>query len=226
MSNNEKRRVFPYIAAPFIVLAMCCGIIAAALLKPYDKLKVYTNLAFMDSLKSSPSDDSGLVIRDNDIITDYKGKTSAEGEVIRPKFGELYAEISSSRLSLDVPVYWGSNSELLELGACQSSSSAVIGTEGNSVISAHVDTFFSELEKLKKDDEIVIKTNYGRFTYKVKETIAFDSSNRKYVVPTEDDRLTLYTCKRDVFGNSAQRIGVVCEPVKSEFYADREEAAE
>ena len=62
------------------------------------------------------------------------------------------------------------------------------------------------------------------FTYKVKELISFNSTDRKYVVPSEETKLTLYTCKRDVLGNTNQRVGVVCEPIKSEFYTDVKEA--
>ncbi|MCR4889032.1 MAG: class D sortase [Ruminococcus sp.] len=226
MSKKRSYSTAAHIAAPFIVLAICTGIISAALIKPADKLKVYANLAFMDSLKSDPSDNSGLVVRENEIISTYDGKTSKTGEVIRPKFGELYAEIKSSRLDLDVPVYWGSNAELLEHGACNSSSSAVVGTEGNTVISAHADTFFAELEKLKEGDVLTIRTNYGKFTYKVKELITFNSSDRKYIAPTEDTRLTLYTCKKDLLGSSAIRIGVICDLTKSEFYTDIEEETE
>lgn len=224
MSDKKKNTVIPHVAAPFMILALCLGIITAAAIKPYDKLKVYANLAFMDSLKSDPNNGNGLVIRENDIITDYSGKTADTGEVVRPKFGELYALLRSSAFDLDVPVYWGSNTELFERGACQSSASVVIGSEGNSVVSAHVDTFFAELSKLKEGDTVTVYTNYGVFTYKVRELISFKSTDRKYVVPTDDSRLTLYTCKRDILGNSDQRIGVICEPVESKFYVDGEEA--
>lgn len=226
MSRSNKKSAVLHIATPVILAAVCSGILVAAAVKPYDKAKVYANIAFMDSLKSDPNSSSGLVIRENDIIMDYSGKTSETGEVVRPKFGELYAILSSSALDLDIPVYWGSNSELLEHGACQSSGSVVIGTEGNAVISAHVDTFFSDLDKLKEGDGITLNTNYGEFTYKVKELINFSDSDRKYIVPTKDSRLTLYTCKRDLLGASNRRIGVICEPVKSAFYEEAKEGDE
>ncbi len=220
---SEKKRNSPllHIATPFIVLALCTGITAAALIKPYDKLKMYLNIAFMDTLKSEPGGDaSGLVIKDNKIIEDYSGKTSSTGEVIRPKFGELFAMLKSEAFDVDVPVYWGSGSELLELGACQSTGSAVPGTEGNAVISAHVDTFFSGLDKLDIGDKITLSTNYGEFTYIVKELIEFKATNGKYVLPTEDTRLTLYTCKKDILGGSDQRFGVICELTESSFYTE------
>ena len=212
-----------YIITPIMVSLVCAGITVAAAIKPMDKLKTYINIAFMDSLKSNPLDeDSGLVIKENDIITDYTGKTSETGEPDRPTFGELYALVNTDAIGMNIPIYWGTTTELLEVGACQSSSSVVFGTEGNSVISAHVDTYFADLDKLKEGDEVTIYTNYGKFTYEVSELIQFTSKNKKYIAPTEDDRLTIYTCKRDLLGASDSRIGAVCKLTKKEFYTEKE----
>lgn len=220
MSNKQtKDSRLVCIATPFILLFICVGIFIAAMIKPADKLKVYLNLAFMDNLKSNPeSAGSGLVIRENDIIDDYSGDTYEEGEFIRPKFGEMYAILTSSAFDLQIPVYWGSNSELFEHGACQSTGSIIIGDKGNSVISAHEDTYFADLYKLQKGDNITLKTNYGEFSYSVTETISFNKSDSKYVSPSETSKLTLYTCKKNVLGSSDERIGVICEPVSKKFY--------
>lgn len=223
----NKKNVILHIATPFLLLVICVGVLIIAMVKPADKLKVFVNIAFMDSLKSDPvNDDTGLVIRENEIKSDYDGETSETGEIIRPKFGERYATLENDTIGLDIPVYWGSNSELLEHGACHSSSSVIIGSKGNSVISAHVDTFFADLEKLKEGDIVTIKTNYGQFTYKVRETISFSSTNEKYVTPKDDNRLTLYTCKRDLLGASDQRIGVICDLEESRFYTNAKEEDE
>jgi len=219
MDNKVKNRL-KHIITPFILTLICGSVTAAALIKPYDKLSMYLNLAFMDELKATPGGaDSGLVIKDNDIISDFSGLTTTEGEIIRPSFGELYGMLDSKVLETSVPVYWGSSSELLERGACQSTGSAVAGDKGNTVISAHVDTFFSTLDNLKEGDSITLKTNYGDFIYKVTEKITFNKKEGKYVSTTEDDRLTLYTCKKDVLGNMDERIGVVCELKEKKFYS-------
>ena len=220
MSNKQsKDERLIHIATPFILLFICVGIFIAAMIKPADKLKVYFNLAFMDNLKNDPeAAGSGLVIRENDIIDDFSGDTYKEGEFIRPKFGEMYAVMTASAFDTQIPVYWGSNSELFERGACQSSGSKIIGEKGNSVISAHEDTYFADLYKLKKDDKITLKTNYGEFVYTVTETISFNKSDGKYVSPSEKSKLTLYTCKKNVLGSSDERIGVICEPTETKFY--------
>ena len=91
--KTEKDNVLVHVITPFILLLLCVGIFLLVTIKPYDKLKVYVNLAFMDDFKTTPeSAGSGLVLRDNDIIEDYSGDTFDEGEFIRPKFGEMYAD--------------------------------------------------------------------------------------------------------------------------------------
>lgn len=226
MNNKQaKDGALIHVATPFILLFICVGVLITAMIKPADKLKVYLNIAFMDNLKNTPeSAGSGLVIRDNDIIDGYSGETFEEGEFIRPKFGEMYAVLTTSAFDISIPVYWGSSSELYERGACQSSSSAIIGDKGNSVISAHQDTYFADLNKLKKDDTIALKTNYGEFEYKVTDIIIFNKKENKYVSPSETSKLTLYTCKKDVLGNSDERLGVICEPTVKKFYKKAEES--
>ena len=220
--NSNKGSLAIHIITPFIVCFLCVGIFLVVMIKPSDKIKVYMNLAFMDDLKITPDGTRGLVIKENEIVNNYSGETNDTGEFIRPKFAELYAVIKSDAFELDVPVYWGSDRELFERGACQSSGSVLVGEEGNTVISAHEDTFFSELSTLKIGDIITINTNYGQFTYKVKELIEFKKDNNKYVVPSEETKLTLYTCKKNVLGSSDDRIGVICELTEKKFYTEGE----
>lgn len=220
--EKQKQSRALYLITPFIVLLLCAGILAAALIKPMDKLKVLLNVAFMDNLKTNGSDDSGLVIKPSDIISDYSGETSETGELVYPSFGEQFAVISCKAFDVDVPVYWGSGQELLEHGACQSPDSTLPGGGGNVVISAHVDTFFSQLDKLKKGDLVTIKTNYGEFRYKITEEIEFKSTENKYVVPSKDEHLTIYTCKKDALTSSDQRFGFIGELAEIRFYSSKE----
>lgn len=227
MKSKKKSYVLLHVLTPFIVFILCTGIIIIAMIKPYDKIKVYANLAFMDNLKTTPEQlNSGLVIRDNEIETDYNGQTWESGKLIRPRFGELYAVIKSDAFSVDVPVYWGTDSALFEKGACQSAGSVLLGGKGNSVISAHEDTFFAELSNLKEGDTVTIYTGYGEFVCTVNELINFKKTEKKYVTASEETKLTMYTCKKDVLGSSDERIGVICEITEQKFYNQAGEESE
>ena len=80
-----------------------------------------------------------------------------------------------------------------------------------------VNTFFSDLNKLKPGDEIKIYTTYGCFTYRVTEQITFKESDKRYIAVTEEEILTLYTCQPQVLGSSDLRVGVRCALVSKEF---------
>lgn len=239
MAEVKKKRNFSallYILTGLFLLILCTAVSVVALIKPYEKIQTYLNIIFMDTMKIVPSTGlEGLVITENDIRTetDPAVEMADTGEIIRPVFGEQYAVLECEAISLSVPVYWGSNAELLERGACQTSSSKVIGEAGNAVIDAHVNTFFADLHQVVPGDTVVLYTQYGIFTYEVTEQITFENTDKTYVVPTEDTRLTLYTCKQQVLGTSTTRVGVICKPVDQKYYVTpqteittEEEAAE
>jgi sortase A len=229
VSTGKKAHPVIYILTAVFMTALSTAAAYAAAIVPYEKCKTYLDLAFMDSMKILPASGvSGLVIKENDQITTEKKteqKFSETGTVKHPDFGEQYAVLECKSVSMNVPVYWGTDNELLEHGACQTTSSKVIGEVGNVVIDAHVNTFFADLDKISKGDEIVLYTEYGVFTYKVKELVTFENTDKRYVLPTSYDRLTLYTCKQQVLGSSTTRIGVLCDLVSRQFYIG-EEAAE
>lgn len=225
MNKKKKSRgLLIYIVTPLILLLVCTAILVLTGIKPYNKLSVYLNLAFMDEFKTTPDEGiAGLTIKENDIDTQYGGETYAEGEITRPTFGEQYAVLRADKLEVAVPVFWGSTDELFDRGACHATYSKLPGEEGNAVISAHVDTFFADLSLLEAGDVITLNTSYGEFIYTVTEQISFKKTSKKYVSATEDTRLTLYTCKRDVLGASEDRIGVICELTESKFYEPKKE---
>ena len=223
---NKKKNKLLIIITPIILLLICSATALIAMIKPYNKVSVYLNLAFMDEFKTNPNNGNGLVIKDGSINTDYKGETSSEGNIQFPAFGQQYAVLSTPALENNIPVYWGCTDELFERGACQSTFSKVLGASGNTVISAHEDTFFSKLNKIKVGDEITLYTNYGAFTYEVSETISFKKTEKKYVNPSDEEKLTLYTCKKDLLGSSDERIGVICKLTEKKFYVQAEEVNE
>ncbi len=229
MSKNKKQKTEDnsqymsrtvQIVLPLLILILCIAIAIPVLIRPYEKISTFTKIAFMDNMKSSAS--SGLEIVNNQIDTEYNGKTYSEGKVTIPVFGEQYAVLEIESIGMSVPVYWGSNAELLELGAVQTTSSTAAGSGGNVVIDAHVNTFFNKLNKAAVGDKVTLYTQYGRFTYEVSELIEFNADNKKYVLPAKEEKLTLYTCEMQVFGSSEKRVGVVCKPVEMVYYNQKE----
>ena len=223
--QTKKRSSLPaYLLTPLLLFLLTGGILVLCYsLAPVHRVQKYLNIAFMDNLKTTGTT-AGLHIRENEIDTkkDPAQKTYEEGKINYPTFGEQYAVLSADAIDLTVGVYYGVNPDLLDLGACQTTQSAIIGETGNTVIDAHVTTFFSDLAKLKPGDQVELYTNYGCFTYKVEENITFDRNDKKYLAVTKDEILTLYTCAPQVIGSADTRIGVRCKPVSKQFYAPAE----
>lgn len=218
--STKPHRVWKTLAvvlAPLLMLLFCGAVLLLCGIRPYERMTTYLNIAFMDTHRVDDPN-AGLIIKDKDIQTDYSGEVKAEGVVIRPEFGEQYARLKSDAISLNVPVYWGSNATLLTKGACQSNGSKLVGEVGNAVIDAHVNTFFKDLSKLKVGDTLSVYTDYGAFTYIVRETISFDKTDKTYVLPTDNEQLTLYTCVADVLGSPSARVGVICDIQDKQFY--------
>lgn len=229
MAEKKERKKIPaavQVLMPVFITVLCSASIALALIGPSEKIKTWYSVAFMDENKTVPQSGgiAGLNIVETNIKTDYSGETTEEGKPVLTEYGTQYAVLECKALNMFVPVYWGSGSELLEKGAVNSPSSALIGAEGNTVISAHVNTFFNNLSDIKKDDEVILYTDYGRFTYKVRDLISFKSSDKKYIKMTEEDILTLYTCEMNLLSESDIRVGAVCTLEKKEFYKNAKEA--
>ncbi len=215
LAKRTSRRLF-YVLTPVLMLVLCGAVTLVAGIRPYEKLQTYLHIAFMDTLKIADPND-GLIIKENEIVTQI-GQTTSEGTPVQPTFGEQYARLECKSIALTVPVFWGSNSTLLEKGACQTSGSVVVGETGNSVIDAHVNTFFANLHQLQPGDEITIYTNYGYFEYEVSKMVTFDKKDKTYVLPTKTEQLTLYTCVSDVLGSSDERIAAICTSKARHFY--------
>ncbi len=232
MATEKKKSLAPvYVLTGVFLFILCAAVCIAALIVPYEKGKTYLGLVFMDQSKIPGGGvaglNDGLVIKDNtNIDTDPDAQSlSEEGEIIRPVFGEQYAVLRCEAAQIEVPVYWGSTPEMLEHGACQASSSKVLGETGNVVISAHVNTFFANLSDLQPGDEVVLYTEYGVFTYTVREMVRFENTDKQYVSAKKTDQLTLYTCEAQVLGTSTTRVGAVCDLTSKQFHAASGEGA-
>ena len=223
----KKKSLLSLFLMPFLITALCGGLLLLLSIEPYERVKTYLRVAFMDNNNVVPQSDgiAGLNIVHTDIDTGYSGKTYEKGEVVYPEYGTQYAVIQCEAVDIFAPVYWGNGSELLELGGCNTPSSVVAGGEGNTVISAHVNTFFADLNKIKVGDEVKLYTDYGRFTYVVSELIEFESTDKKYLKKGDKDILTLYTCEDNLLAVSDKHIGCRCELKKREFYNEPKEEA-
>jgi sortase A len=73
------------------------------------------------------------------------------------------------------------------------------GEPGNAVMNGHLETInaghiFARLKDLKAGDAVYSYTSTQRLTWAVRESLTVPNTDREFLGPTSDRRLTLYTC--------------------------------
>jgi sortase A len=114
----------------------------------------------------------------------------------RPAYttGSPLGRIEIPRLHMSVVMRNGSDADTLTLAVGHIPGTAFPGDPGNVGLAGHRDTFFRPLRDVRMDDEIVLVTREGRFTYRVTRTHVVEPNDVWVLDPTEEPSLTLVTC--------------------------------
>jgi LPXTG-site transpeptidase (sortase) family protein len=77
--------------------------------------------------------------------------------------------------------------------------SAEPGRPGNSVFNGHLETIdagrvFARLKELREGDAVYVYTATHRLSWVVREAITVPNTDHEFIQPTDDVRITLYTC--------------------------------
>jgi LPXTG-site transpeptidase (sortase) family protein len=118
----------------------------------------------------------------------------------RQTSGSKPVRVSLSRSNLTLPVTEATITdgswEVSSSGASHWDNSANPGEGGNIVIYGHnKNNLFGPIRWLNKDDEIVLtNTENQDYRYKIVDTLVVNPDQTDYLLPTEEETLTLYTC--------------------------------
>lgn len=104
------------------------------------------------------------------------------------------ARLTVPRLHRDLIVLDRDSGQALAFGPGWTPSSAAPGTHGLSVISAHRDTQFTFLRRLRAGDRIVIDGAHGTARYRVARMRVIDSRHARLPDADSEDGLLLVTC--------------------------------
>jgi sortase A len=102
--------------------------------------------------------------------------------------------LSIPSIDLDAIVVEGTSRRQLAIAPGHMTDTPSPGENGNSVITAHRDTFFRHIYELKKGDEIVVRRGGKSFQYLVERKYVVQPTDLGVLRPTTDARLTLITC--------------------------------
>jgi sortase A len=115
--------------------------------------------------------------------------------------------VSIPKINLDVIVVEGTNHRALRVGPGHLKTTPAPGEVGNSVISAHRDTFFRHIYELVKGDEIQVRRGGRTFTFQVTGKKIVEPSDVSVLKNSPDARLTLITCYPTYYiGPAPQRL--------------------
>ena len=135
-------------------------------------------------------------------------------------YGDDYANLIIDNLNIKLPVAFGDNAEILTKSIGHSTTSYLPGEGGSIVYSGHNNKIFLyNLKDIKEGDLIKIETNYGKFTYQVKNIeIMAENDYGKLTIDQNQEKLILYTCYPfdNVLYNN-QRFVVIADLIKSEW---------
>ena len=102
--------------------------------------------------------------------------------------------VSIPKIDLDVIVVEGTNRKALRFGPGHLKGTPAPGEAGNSVVSAHRDTFFRHIYELKEGDEIHVRRDGHNYTFQVTGKKIVMPNDVSVLKKTSDARLTLITC--------------------------------
>ena len=135
-----------------------------------------------------------------------------------PGKGEMVAALEIPAIGLNLPVYFGTDSAVLEKGAglLEGSSLPVGGCGSHAVMTGHTGLqtalLFSKVNRLKEGDRIVVKTPLRAMTYEVirMQTVLPEEAGR--LEPADgQDLITLITCTP--YGINSHRLLVTAQRV-------------
>lgn len=111
-----------------------------------------------------------------------------------PQQGDMFGTLQIPRINANLEIYEGTDEAELEKGIGHYAKSVLPGEKDNSVLSGHRDSVFRRLGEVKIGDELIVTTNAGTFTYKVKRIRIVDKDDRTVIVPKPTATLTVTTC--------------------------------
>lgn len=160
-----------------------------------------------------------------------KEEEPKEKKRVFPKFGEEFGELVIESADIEYPVFNGDSEELLLKGIGHYYGSRYPGEGSNVVLSGHRNSLFQNLGDIEIGDPVIFKATYAgeiyEYEYKVSDIEIIKRKDEHYLYPTDEERLTMYTCYPfNYIGHAPKRYVVICDFVSGkpleEIVAEKE----
>lgn len=113
---------------------------------------------------------------------------------IDPEPGEYFGDMTIPVLGIKLPLIEGTDLDSLEKGVGHYLDSVMPGVVDNCVLAGHRDTVFKQLGELKLEDQLIVTTAAGTYTYIISDIRIVDADDLTVIVPSKTAILTLSTC--------------------------------
>lgn len=144
-----------------------------------------------------------------------QNKATTMTEVAHQQGANGLTKVTIPKINLDAVVVEGTSRRQLLLGPGHMTDTPAPGEAGNSVITAHRDTFFRHIYELSKGDDIQVRRNGKLFTYEVTGKKIVQPEDLSVLRQTHDKRLTLITCYPTYYiGPAPERLVVFAKLVE------------
>ncbi|WP_072910865.1 sortase [Pseudobutyrivibrio xylanivorans] len=155
------------------------------------------------------------------LISEFKESVSNEVSISEPTLenpafeGDVLYNLRIPAIDSENPVREGVSKGVLADSLGHEPGTAYIGEQGNCVIAGHRNytfgKFFNRLDEVAVGDYIYVDTRSGSYTYVVKEIKIVEPTEKSILSPTEETRLTLYTCTPIYV--ATHRLVIIAEPI-------------
>lgn len=126
---------------------------------------------------------------------------------------DAITRLSIPKIKLDALVVEGTTHKALLAGPGHLSDTPQPGTSGNSVLAAHRDTFFRNLNDLVAGDDIFIRRARHEYHYVVTSKAIVPPTDTSVLRHSSHSRITLITCYPPYFiGPAPKRLAVQADP--------------
>lgn len=205
--NNKSSNIVLKIGITYIIpifLAICGVLIICT-----DVWKqVFNKLYFYDNSETiSKIDDSLTTLQINN------------EKIHIPKAAESFASIKIDSINLTEDIYEGSYNEIMALGLGHYSFSGLPGFGRNCIIRGTKTDEFSQLNKVKNGDRVLVSTDYGEYYYEVTQTKVYEKDDDSFLdCYSKEEKLTLYTdYPFDNTLNTNQKYVVTCKFISCDY---------
>ena len=114
-----------------------------------------------------------------------------------PAIGDFFGSVIIPSADIDLTLYHGELLRILRYGAGHHAGSYFPGEGGTVIIAGHNSKgHFYNLPQVKVGDKVIIKTDYGKYTYVVTKTFIEEATvlAENLTISSEEETLMLYTC--------------------------------